>query len=442
MTPPHDSDALPTSATARDEAELARAKRRALLLLIVAAVVFVATALSPPGVVIDGIKAVSEAAMVGALADWFAVVALFRRVPIPFVSARTGVIPRNKDRIADELAVFVRDKFLDVGSLVALIRRHDPVERLAVWLTAPDNARHLGDYAVRVMSGLLGLTDDARIQTFIRDGLHAALARVDLSKSAGAILDTLTKDGRHQELLDQMLDQLGALLSEESTRAFVAARIVDGLKGEFPKTEKILPSGWIGESGARVLESAVNRLLLQVSEDREHHLRQKFDEVVHKLIVQLKSDPAFLRKGEELKASLREGSALNDYTRELWDSLRAWLRDDLAREDSSLHAKVAAAGHWLGETLAADAALRASLNGHLEDAARAMAPDFAQYLTHHIRDTVRHWDTRDTARLIELKIGKDLQEIRVNGTVIGGTIGLGLYLCSYGFEWLRIALGY
>ncbi|WP_321952582.1 DUF445 domain-containing protein [Paraburkholderia bannensis] len=432
---------MPTPEISRDEAELIRAKRRALFLLIGAAVVFVVTALSPPGVIVDGIKAVSEASMVGALADWFAVVALFRRVPIPFVSARTGVIPRNKDRIADELAVFVQEKFLDVNSLVGLIRRHDPVERLSGWLTAPHNAQRLGDYAVRLMSGLLGLTDDARIQAFIRDGLHAALDKVDLSKSAGAILDTLTKDGRHQELLDRMLDQLGLLLAEEGTREFVASRIVDGLKGEFPKSEWMLPSEWLGDKGARVLESAVSRLLLQVSEDREHHLRQKFDEVMQKLIVQLKNDPAFLRKGEELKASLREGSALNDYTRELWDSLRGWLRDDLERPDSTLHAKVAATGQWLGQALAADADLRASLNGHLEDAARAMAPEFSRYLTHHIRDTVRNWDTRETARLIELKIGKDLQEIRVNGTVIGGTIGLGLYLCSHLFEWLRLQLG-
>lgn len=433
---------MPLSDASHDEAELKRAKRRALLLLVAAALVFVVTAFAPPGVVVDGIKAVSEASMVGALADWFAVVALFRRVPIPFIAARTGVIPRNKDRIADELAVFVHDRFLNVDALVELIRRHDPVERLSSWLTAPSNAQHLGDYAVRLMSGLLGLTDDARIQAFIRDGLHAALDKVDLSKSAGALLDTLTKDGRHQELLDQMLDRLGALLAEESTRAFVAARIVDGLKGEFPLTEKLLPSEWIGDSGARVLETAVSRLLLQVSEDREHHLRQKFDEVVQKLVVQLKSDPAFLRKGEELKASLREGSALNEYTGALWSSLRAWLRDDLERPDSTLHAKVVATGRWLGESLAADADLRESINRHLEDAARAMAPDFARYLTHHIRDTVRHWDTRDTARLIELKIGKDLQEIRVNGTVIGGTIGLGLYLCSHLFEWLRLQLGW
>lgn len=433
MTPPH---------LTNDEAELARAKRRPLILLLGAALVFVGTALSPPGIVVDGAKAMSEAAMVGALADWFAVVALFRRVPIPFVSAHTGVIPRNKDRIAEELAAFVRDKFLDVNSLVDLIRRHDPVARLSAWLAAPHNAQRLGHYAVRMMSGVLGLTEDARIQTFIRDGLNAALARVDVSKSAGALLDTLTRDGRHQELLDRLLEQMQALLRDEGTRAFVAARIVEGLKGEYPKMEKVLPSEWIGESGARVLESAVNRLLLQVSEDREHHLRRKFDEVVEQLIVRLKHDPAFLRKGEELKASLREGGALNDYTRELWDSLRAWLRADLDREDSALHAKVAATGRWLGETLAADADLRASLNGHLEEAARAMAPDFAGYLTEHIRDTVRNWDARETARLIELKIGKDLQAIRINGTVIGGTIGLGLYLCSLLFELARLKLGY
>jgi uncharacterized membrane-anchored protein YjiN (DUF445 family) len=433
MTQPHAS---------HDEAELAKAKRLPLLLLFGAALVFVGTFFFPPGFWAGCIKAVSEAAMVGALADWFAVVALFRRVPIPLVAAHTGVIPRNKDRIAEELANFVRDKFLDVGSLIDLIRKHDPVEWLSRWLTAPHNAGRLGDYAVRMMSGLLGLTDDARIQTFIGNSLRAALAHVDLSKSAGAILDTLTKDGRHQELLDQMLDQIGALLRDEGTRAFVAARIVDWLKGEYPWTEKVLPSVWIGEKSANVLESAVNRLLVEVSEDREHHLRRKFDEVVEALIVKLKNDPAFLRKGEELKASLSEGGVLNDYTRTLWDSLRAWLRDDLAREDSTLHAKVAATGRWLGETLAADAELRASLNGHLEDAARAMAPDFARYLTHHIRDTVKNWDAQETARLIELKIGKDLQRIRVNGTLIGGAIGLGLYFCSYLFELARLKLGY
>jgi uncharacterized membrane-anchored protein YjiN (DUF445 family) len=274
--------------------------------------------------------------------------------------------------------------------------------------------------------------------------LRAALGKVDLSQSTGALLDTLTHDGRHQELLDQLLEQLGLLLREESANTFVAARIVEGLKGEFPKAEKILPSAWIGEKGARVLESAVSRLLRQVGEDHEHQLRKQFDVIVQKLIVHLKSDPAFLRKGEELKTSLCEGGAFNDYALGLWDSVRAWLRADLERPDSALHAKARALGRWLGETLAADAGLRAAFNNFLEDLARAWAPGLAQTLVDHISGTVRAWDAPETARLIELKIGKDLQKIRLNGTLLGGVIGLALYLLSYLPQlagWLRVQFG-
>lgn len=426
---------------------LRRAKLVPALMLAGAALVFVVTALWPPGLVINGIKAISEAAMVGALADWFAVTALFRPVPMPFFSRHTDVIARNRDRIGDELAVFVHDKFLGVDALVDLMRRHDPLGRFSAWLCAPDSAQRLGDYVVRLMSGLLDLTDDEHIRGFIHDGLRAALEKVDLSKSAGALLDTLTRDGRHQELLDQILEQLGLLLRQEGTRTFLATRIVDGLKGEYPKAEKILPSAWIGKTGAGVLESAVDRLLRQVSEDPQHQLRQQFDEIVHKLITHLKSDPAFLHKFEQLKASLlREGSAFNDYARGLWDSLRAWLRDDLQRPDSTLHAKAIAMGRWLGQALAADAGLRASFNGFFEDLVRASGPDLARALTGHISKTVRDWDTRQTAQVIELKIGKDLQWIRINGTVIGGLIGGVLYVLSLLLphlnQWLPIPLGW
>jgi uncharacterized membrane-anchored protein YjiN (DUF445 family) len=432
------------SHTPTDDIELRRAKRRPLLLLAAAACVFVVTACWPPGVgnafAIGALKACSEAAMVGALADWFAVAALFRPLPVPFISAHTGVIPHNKDRIADELAHFVKDRFLDVDSLVALIRRHDPAQRVAGWLTDERNAQRLGDYVVRLAAGLLELVDDPRIQALIRNGLHAALDSIDLSKSMGAALDTLTRDGRHQELLDKLIDQFVVLLRVEETRSFVAGRIVEGLKGEYPLTEKVLPTAWIGDSGARVLTNAVERLLLQISEDHEHQLRQKFDEIVLKLIERLKTDPAFVAKGEELKASLRDNTAFDDYARTLWDDLRTWLRRDLEQPDSLLHARVAAAGGWIGNALAGDEKLRAALNEHLEESAHAMAPDFAAFLTRHISDTVKNWDAQSMSGLIEQKIGKDLQRIRINGTVLGGAIGLGLYLCSWLFEMLRVHL--
>ncbi|KWF25638.1 DUF445 domain-containing protein [Burkholderia ubonensis] len=415
--------------------ELNRSKRRALSLLLVAVAVFVTTIFLPRGIWIDGIKAVAEAAMVGALADWFAVVALFRRVPIPFVSRHTEIIPQNKDKIADNLAVFVREKFLGPDALAAQIRQHDPAQKLGAWLGEPANTDALGSYATKLMSFALDMTDDARIQSFVHDAFRALVDKVDLSQSAGAILDTLTKDGRHQALLDDAIGQVTNLLDQPENRAVIAAYIVDWLKSQYPTVEKILPTNWLGENGAELIANAVNRVLEQVAADPEHELRQRFDATVVKLIERLKYDPVFIEKGEEIKRYIRDGDAFNTYLKDLWDQLRAWLKADLARADSTLHRQAATLGGWLGARLAESPALRASLNEHVEKAVYEMAPDFADFLMRHIRDTVRNWDAREMSRQIELNIGKDLQYIRINGTLVGGLIGLGLYLVSLAPRW-------
>ncbi|MPW19276.1 DUF445 family protein [Paraburkholderia sp. CNPSo 3157] len=418
--------------------ELKHAKRRATLLLLIATAVFVTTAFMRASLWVDGIKAVAEAAMVGALADWFAVVALFRRVPIPGVATHTAIIPQNKDKIADNLALFVREKFLDESSIVGLIREHDPAQSVTNWLCVDANTQRLGDYVVKLTAGILELLDDARIQRFIKDALDAMLDRIDLSKATGAILDTLTRDGRHQQLLDDGIEHLMALLREPGVRAFIAEQIVDWFKREYPTLEKLMPSEWLGESGANVVAQAVNNMLLRVSEDPEHKLRHKFDEAATRLIVKLKSDPVFLQKGEEIKGYLKDSENLALYVRDLWGQLRDWLRVDLERGDSVLHTKVSAMGQWIGRELANDEALRRSLNQHMEEAARAMAPDFAGYLTRHISDTVKNWDSRDMSEQIELNIGKDLQYIRINGTIVGGCIGLLLYASSQIFAFVRL----
>ncbi|KVO30016.1 hypothetical protein WJ74_23785 [Burkholderia ubonensis] len=415
--------------------ELNRSKRRALSLLLVAVAVFVTTIFLPRGIWIDGIKAVAEAAMVGALADWFAVVALFRRVPIPFVSRHTEIIPQNKDKIADNLAVFVREKFLGPDALAAQIRQHDPAQKLGAWLGEPANTDALGSYATKLMSFALDMTDDARIQSFVHDAFRALVDKVDLSQSAGAILDTLTKDGRHQALLDDAIGQVTNLLDQPENRAVIAAYIVDWLKSQYPTVEKILPTNWLGENGAELIANAVNRVLEQVAADPEHELRQRFDATVVKLVERLKYDPVFIEKGEEIKRYIRDGDAFNTYLKDLWDQLRAWLKADLARADSTLHRQAATLGGWLGARLAESPALRASLNEHVEKAVYEMAPDFADFLMRHIRDTVRDWDAREMSRQIELNIGKDLQYIRINGTLVGGLIGLGLYLVSLAPRW-------
>ncbi|HCJ1986471.1 TPA: DUF445 family protein, partial [Klebsiella pneumoniae] len=165
-------------------AELKRAKLLALSLLLIAAAIFITTLALPPSPWVGALKAISEAAMVGALADWFAVVALFRRIPLPFVARHTAIIPRNKDRIADNLGRFVEEKFLDTPSLVALIRRYQPALMLGNWFSQPENARRVGQHLLQVMSGFLELTDDARIQRLLRRAVHKAIDKVDLTQTS------------------------------------------------------------------------------------------------------------------------------------------------------------------------------------------------------------------------------------------------------------------
>jgi uncharacterized membrane-anchored protein YjiN (DUF445 family) len=424
------------------EAELRKSKRLALAFFAGAAGLFVLALLLgrvlPPAVAqtpagswwLGLLKAFAEAAMVGALADWFAVVALFRRVPIPFVSRHTEIIPANKARIADNLAAFVQEKFLDTDSIVRLIQRHDPAQRVADWLVAPANAERLGGYLVRVGSWAIDFIEDAAVQNFVRRAVHTMIGSVDLSRTAGTILESVTRDGRHQQLLDEGLQQLAALLADEETQAVIAQGIVDWLRDEYAFMEKMLPSELIGRKGADLTVKMAASILGRVSTDPDHPLRRRFDAFTHEFIERLKQDPAFIEKGEDVKRFLVGDETLNGYLGQLWGDIKGWIKDDLAREDSSLYRRLVATGSWVGRMLAEDAALRASLNENLETAARATAPEFAGFLTRHIADTVRNWDSKEMADQIELNIGKDLQYIRINGTVVGGLIGVVLYLLS------------
>ncbi|EIY9336511.1 DUF445 domain-containing protein [Escherichia coli] len=369
--------------------ELRRAKMLALSLLLIAAATFVVTLFLPPNFWVSGVKAIAEAAMVGALADWFAVVALFRRVPIPIISRHTAIIPRNKDRIGENLGQFVQEKFLDTQSLVALIRRHEPALLIGNWFSQPENARRVGQHLLQIMSGFLELTDDARIQRLLKRAVHRAIDKVDLSGTSALMLES-----------------------------------------EHPLKAKILPTEWLGEHSAELVSDAVNSLLDDISRDRAHQIRHAFDRATFALIDKLKNDPEMAARADAVKSYLKEDEAFNRYLSELWGDLREWLKADINSEDSRVKERIARAGQWFGETLIADDALRASLNGHLEQAAHRVAPEFSAFLTRHISDTVKSWDARDMSRQIELNIGKDLQFIRVNGTLVGGCIGLILYLLS------------
>ncbi|HCB2417076.1 TPA: DUF445 family protein, partial [Klebsiella pneumoniae] len=236
-------------------------------------------------------------------------------------------------------------------------------------------------------------------------------------------------------------NQLIALLQRDSSRAFIARGIVHWLETEHPLKAKLLPTEWLGEHSAEMVTDAVNTLLDEVTHDRTHQIRQTFDRAVQKLIDNLKSDPDMAQKADNIKAWLKNDETFNHYLGEVWGDLRGWVKNDISSDDSRIKQRIAEAGQWFGETLLRDDALRESLNEHLEQAAHRVAPEFAAFLTRHISDTVKSWDARDMSRQIELNIGKDLQFIRINGTLVGGTIGLLLWLLSQIPSLLHLHIG-
>ena len=418
-------------------AALQRAKRLALALLLGVALVFALTSWAPRSLGMDCLKAMAEAAMVGALADWFAVRALFRRVPIPFIARHTAIIPRNKDRIGANLAAFVRDKFLDADSLVALLRRHDLVGHLAQWLVVPQNAHLLGQQVARLVEAALDMVQDRQIEHFIQKAARTLIGQIDLSQTLATVLGALTHNGRHQALLDEALAKLIALLQVPGTRTLIAHTIVQWLKKEHPRKEKMLPTDWLGDKGAAMLAHALESLLADVAANPQHALRAQFDASVQNLITRLQHDPVWAQKADEVRHYLQTDATLGSYVQELWRGMRAALQRDLANEHSAVARNVRAMGQWLGQSLAQDAALRQALHARIEVWVQGLAPEVSQFVAQHIEDTVQRWDAQEMSQLIELNIGKDLQFIRINGTVVGGLIGLVLFAVSHAGEIAR-----
>jgi uncharacterized membrane-anchored protein YjiN (DUF445 family) len=183
-----------------------------------------------------------------------------------------------------------------------------------------------------------------------------------------------------------------------------------------------------------MIADTLNNIMENIAADRDHKLRIKFDEMVQRFVARLETDPSFLAKGEDFKRYLRDGDTFNNYIGELWGSVRDWIKQDIAGGESRLGDGVVKASQWLSEELLAHPDMRASLNQHMAGMARTLAPAFSSFLTRHISDTVKAWDEKDLSHQIELNIGKDLQFIRVNGTLVGGLIGLLLYASAQAME--------
>ena len=412
------------------KALLIRNKTIAGTMLAAAAVLFVVARCQKERGAWDWVAAFAEAAMVGALADWFAVVALFRHplgVPIP----HTAIIANKKETIAENLAQFIEDKFLATEVLIAKLKELNPAGLLSRYLTSRHNADTLARGLTRVISESLDFLDDERVQKVLRAAMSDRIEKFDLSTSAGMLLDTLKKDNRHQVVLDETLRRLGDWLSTPESQDKIAIALDTWCDTEYPLLSKFIPnrSGFAKSAGEKIVKR-INEYLQAVNADPSHELRHEFDNAVSDFSVKLKYDPAFRAKVEEIKLEAINNEQLSGYAKSLLGDFKTWLIDDLDRPHSKIQKKASDALISLGNTLAASRDLSDSINEHLESVVRNYGDKLRTGIASHISGTVKEWSSEDFVNEIELSIGSDLQFIRMNGTLVGGMIGLLLHAVS------------
>ncbi|MDO9080538.1 MAG: DUF445 domain-containing protein [Desulfuromonadales bacterium] len=375
----------------------------------------------------EWVGAFAEAAMIGAFADWFAVVALFRHplgLPIP----HTAIIKNKKGAIAGNLADFIRDKFLAPAALTAKLRAYNPAERLSSYLLETRNAELLAQGMSRVLAESLDFLDDERVQKFVRSALSERIEKFDLSTAAGLILDTLRNKNRHQVVLDDLLGRGAAWISTPEAQASLASTIDKLIKKEYPMLSVFIPNrDQFAQGAGEKIVRQLNEYLQEVSADPEHKLRQAFDRTVSEFILRLQSDAGLRAQIETIKREAVHNEQIAAYVQSLAGDLKEWLSHDLQQPDSRVRQKTAAAISGMAGALATDQGLKDSLNEHLEKLMMTYGEPLRSAIAKHITETMQAWETEEFVNEIELSIGSDLQFIRMNGTLVGGLIGLVLH---------------
>ncbi len=409
---------------------LIRNKTIATGLMVGAAILFIIARTQKGVGAWEWVAAFAEAAMVGALADWFAVVALFKHplgVPIP----HTAIIKNKKDAIAGNLADFIRDRFLATDTLVDKLREQNLAERLAVYLISRKNADTLAKGLSRVVADSLGFIDDDRVQNVVRAALYERVERFDLSSSAGSLLDILRNDNRHQVVLDEVLKRFATWLATPEAQTSLASSIDKMIKQDYPLISVFIPNREQFSHGAgEKIVQKINEYIQNVNADPAHGLRIKFDHNVTEFIARLQTDHVLRHKIEALKLEAVQDPFLTDYVKNLGSDLKTWFSNDLNQPDSKTEQRIAEALTGLGSALSRNRELKDSLNEHLEKLVINYGDSVRTAIAKHISETVKTWETDEYVNEIELSIGSDLQFIRMNGTLVGGVIGLFLHAIS------------
>jgi uncharacterized membrane-anchored protein YjiN (DUF445 family) len=402
--------------------DLKRMRLVATLLLAFMTLLFIATSLALRAAPWLGyVRAFAEAAMVGACADWFAVVALFRRpfgLPIP----HTGIVLRNKERIGAALGRFMSTNFLSPSVLAKRLDKVEAAEWAAAWLNAPGNARGIADQASRLLPRALGALPRERVVEWLADATPRAIAALPAAPLASKILALLWAQGEAQALLDRAIAWAEASVSDR--KDFIRDKVTQ-------HTSRFIPK-WVDGLLADKVMNGLQSTLADMR-DAEHPWRVELRRAIETLIFDLANDPAMRARGEAMKADLLANPVFVGQIKELCGDVATQLDADAswhaASVASGLELALLALGNWLSE----DAQIRARLNRWGRRAAlRALAPRRAD-IGAYIANVVANWDASTLVSRLELQVGGDLQYIRINGTLVGGLVGLVIFVAS---KWL------
>ncbi|AUW59532.1 DUF445 domain-containing protein [Sphingobium sp. SCG-1] len=388
------------------------------MLIVMAALFAVARSFAHVHPAIGYVQAFSEAAMVGGLADWFAVTALFRHplgLPIP----HTAIIPRNKDRIGDTLAAFLRDNFLTSAVVARRMRRVDVASAAGRFLSQPAGGDgRLRQGASRIAADLLEALDQERLGGMAKSAIVQRLRALNVGPLAGQALEAAMRDGRHRAVLDSIILWAGRTLegNDHLIREMVHAR-----------AGKLLRLTGLDANIADAIISGLQKLLHEMGEDPDHPLREKAEEAFQKLASDLQFDPDMQARVAAIRDEIVENPAMQSWINGLWEQGRAGLLRAARDPSGAMAGRFGQALRQLGSTLQEDIRLRTALNRFARRSAVAATAAYGDNIVKLVSETVRGWDAGTVTERLENAVGRDLQYIRINGTLVGGLVGLALH---------------
>src|SRR3954462_11335681 len=405
-------------------AELRRVKALARLVLAGTLTLFViAKMLLPLHPGFGFVAAFAAAATIGGLADWYAVVALFcgpLGLPIP----PTAINQSNQQRIADKLGEFIELHFLEAAPVEAKLREVDFASFIADWLRDRKRSADLARFTLRLLPEAFSATETSGLMTFITRRISSQLQTIDLAPLAAGTLRAFVQEGRHQGLLDDILRNVHESLTQPRTMAMVREKIRDELPTllKLYRADKFLVNKIVASATA---------FFEEVRSDPNHPFRGEFDRMVLSFVDRLGSDPDYAGRIDGLKRDLLARPELGDLARNIWSNARAFFERSASGETQVLQQHLVRMFVAAGEALASDPEMRTEINQGLVAVLRSVVAEQKSGVSTFISDQVKSWDMGQLIALIEINIGRDLQYIRFNGSLIGGLAGLALYTLEY-----------